>query len=321
MNGKAEPARVALQHLRRGKRLTLEAFKTAENTNRLIAASITRTKEVAAFSAESGGKMAEDAMSNATALLSHEMAQISSPEKMVEANLLKAQATFFLQIHLALEQSRWEELKYSWRKQSRQAVTQTPGVLLHALRRSVRAASRSGHAMAEWALIKLNWSAAPAHKVNPVAELTRFGKALKHKHGAAQMPVLYRHLFGLEPVQNPRFLVGREQERDSLVHSERAWRDGQGAAVLVVGDRGSGKTSLLNCAITSFEEKELRRGQFSERISEPAKLKEFLHNLLGACPRQPAWKKLCAIKDGLSSSRNWNGHTCASPEVLMLSRN
>jgi hypothetical protein len=55
--------------------------------------------------------------------------------------------------------------------------------------------------------------------------------------------------------------------------------------VLVVGERGSGKTSLVNCAIqTTLSGLEVVRSEFAERFTTPEQLQQFLSGILGVPP-------------------------------------
>jgi hypothetical protein len=66
---------------------------------------------------------------------------------------------------------------------------------------------------------------------------------------SAELPALYRHLFRPDPVEEARFLVGRGTELAALADARARWEAGHSAAVIVTGERGSGKTSLVNCAL------------------------------------------------------------------------
>ncbi|NMA26577.1 MAG: ATP-binding protein [Burkholderiales bacterium] len=63
-----------------------------------------------------------------------------------------------------------------------------------------------------------------------------------------ELPVTYRRLFRPLPVNDPRFLVGRNLELEAIGAARASWEAGRPTAVMIRGARGSGKTSLLNCA-------------------------------------------------------------------------
>jgi hypothetical protein len=96
------------------------------------------------------------------------------------------------------------------------------------------------------------------------------------------LPTLYRRLFRLQPVEDPRFLIGRQAELAALEEARHWWEEGKSVSVLVVGARGSGKTSLLNCAAaTMFQSADPLRGQFIERLTREEQLHGFLRTFVG----------------------------------------
>jgi hypothetical protein len=115
----------------------------------------------------------------------------------------------------------------------------------------------------------------------PVIRRTTLRDTLSLPVSKSELPGLYRSLFRIAPVDDKRFLIGRERELAGLAQALADWEGGRFAACLVVGDRGSGKTSLLNCA-----EKEtlghhvLIRGQFGDRAIGKDQIDCFLRQLL-----------------------------------------
>jgi predicted ATPase len=96
------------------------------------------------------------------------------------------------------------------------------------------------------------------------------------------LPAIYRRLFRLAPVEDPRFLVGRERELSGIADALNRWQNGEQAGVLVIGARGSGKTSLLNCAtLRLFAGMNVFRGQFCRRLSTAEDMQSFLQELFG----------------------------------------
>ncbi|HUH13652.1 MAG TPA: AAA family ATPase, partial [Longimicrobiales bacterium] len=97
------------------------------------------------------------------------------------------------------------------------------------------------------------------------------------------LPSLYRHLFRPEPVRDARLLVGRAAELAAIEEARARWEGGHVAAVLVTGERGSGKTSLINCALDGpLEGLEVLRGEFHQRVLEPADLMRAVAQMVGA---------------------------------------
>ncbi|MDA0745708.1 MAG: ATP-binding protein, partial [bacterium] len=63
------------------------------------------------------------------------------------------------------------------------------------------------------------------------------------------LPQVYRRLFRQAPLQSEDLLIAREKEMETFRRALERWKEGRRAAVSVVGELGSGKTSLLNCAV------------------------------------------------------------------------
>jgi hypothetical protein len=104
----------------------------------------------------------------------------------------------------------------------------------------------------------------------------------------SNLPALYRLLFRVAPVEDKRFLVGRKVELSGLAQAVRDWDEGRFAACLIVGSRGSGKTSLLNCAGDEvFVGHTVVRGQFRERALTADAIDAFLRQLLGITLETP----------------------------------
>lgn len=115
----------------------------------------------------------------------------------------------------------------------------------------------------------------------PVVRRTTLRDTLSLPVARTDLPALYRLLFRVAPVEDQRFLVGRTQELAGLEQAVADWEAGRFAACLLIGARGSGKTSLLNCAAHHiFSRHQWLRAEFQERILTPEKLDGFLRNLL-----------------------------------------
>jgi len=91
---------------------------------------------------------------------------------------------------------------------------------------------------------------------------------------------LYHRLFRQVPVEDPRFLQGRDHELAALHEARQAWDAGHPTSWLVVGARGSGKTSLINCILRkSFSDVTVLRAEFKERILDAGQLHAYLARL------------------------------------------
>ncbi len=66
------------------------------------------------------------------------------------------------------------------------------------------------------------------------------------------LPFVYRQLFRITPLADERFFTGRERELGALSEQTALWRDGHLASTALVGELGSGRTSLLFIAQRSI---------------------------------------------------------------------
>lgn len=66
------------------------------------------------------------------------------------------------------------------------------------------------------------------------------------------LPPIYERLFTLEPIRDRRLFAVRKNELKILTKEEQAFVEQGSDGVLVVGERGSGRTSLLNVAQLDF---------------------------------------------------------------------
>lgn len=65
---------------------------------------------------------------------------------------------------------------------------------------------------------------------------------------AVEAPLAYRQLFADEPLQWPELVVGRERELAEIVRIHEQWVAGRPASIAIVGERGSGKSTLVLAA-------------------------------------------------------------------------
>lgn len=63
------------------------------------------------------------------------------------------------------------------------------------------------------------------------------------------LPLVYRRIFRLHPLDDERFFVSREKELTELARQAELWRQGQVASTAIIGERGSGRTTLLRIAL------------------------------------------------------------------------
>lgn len=132
-------------------------------------------------------------------------------------------------------------------------------------------------------LVRIGWRTPVRIPSPPIVRRPELAESLKIRAERRELPALYLRLFRLAPVDDPRFLVGREEELDGFRQALNAWKEGRYAACQVIGARGSGKTSLLNCAMPEvFSGETVVRGQFHERLHSAQDFDSFLLRLLSA---------------------------------------
>ncbi|MBE0646216.1 MAG: hypothetical protein IH596_00360 [Bacteroidales bacterium] len=61
-----------------------------------------------------------------------------------------------------------------------------------------------------------------------------------------KLPFVYQRLFKIEPLADSNFFIGRARELQSLQFACNNWKKGRFATVIIVGELGSGVTSMLN---------------------------------------------------------------------------
>ena len=263
-------------------------FEEVEAAHRAIVREIERAREVAVFGLETartegaeGRELAGEAVSNAIALLTYQLKTAAGARSAAEPGLARAQAEAFFETRIALERSRVGLWAHLGRQSGRRAARQFRRLAGQALRTGARETSAGIGVLLDWILRKVGWVTPPAPPRESIERRAQLGQILNLHLGERDLPLIYRRLFRLTPVEDTRFLVGREAEMAGLAEALSSWKAGAAVSVIVVGARGSGKTSLLNCASSEiFAGLKLVRGQISRRLTSPAELRAELSRLL-----------------------------------------
>jgi len=97
------------------------------------------------------------------------------------------------------------------------------------------------------------------------------------------LPVVYQRLFAFDPVTDPRFLAGRDDELDEVAARWRRWKTGGPGSLVVIASPGAGVTSFLNVVSARLSEEAPHgvRRILRERIREEADLAARLAAWLG----------------------------------------
>ena len=232
-------------------------FEEAEADHRAVVREIERAREVVTFSLESAGKedgqaaqIAREGIANALALVSYRKQAVTDPHAAVERKLAEATAGVMAFTHFALDQGRLGLLTQLARQSGSKLLREAWRLGLDRTSEAGRSLRDLVRAWYHLVLQKAGWEAPPIGTVAPVVAQAYLGEILSLQVGARDLPMIYRRLFRLAPVEEPRFLIGREPEMAALARgARRCGRRDRSVSVLLVGARGSGKTSLLNCAL------------------------------------------------------------------------
>lgn len=100
------------------------------------------------------------------------------------------------------------------------------------------------------------------------------------RSAVSKLPVVYRRLFEIEALKDERFFEARERELEKLNLAYEHWKKGGYAPVAVVGEKGSGATTLLNFFERGLEKKyNILRTEIYNAIYKKEELKNFLASL------------------------------------------
>ena len=60
------------------------------------------------------------------------------------------------------------------------------------------------------------------------------------------LPFVYQRLFEIKPLEDKRFYFGRDLEMKELSKAFNNWQSGKFSPTVIVGEKGSGSTTLIN---------------------------------------------------------------------------
>jgi hypothetical protein len=91
------------------------------------------------------------------------------------------------------------------------------------------------------------------------------------------LPYVYQRLFHITPLTDERFLAGRDEELSVLKEDFMNWGNGQYMTTAIMGERGSGRTTLLNFAKERiYSHMEIRDISLYETIDTPEKIYDHI---------------------------------------------
>jgi hypothetical protein len=269
-----------------GKPILRGGLAEVTETNGLIAREMEHARQVVEYGWECAGThdglesdLLAEAVANARGLLeeqSRPQVNLHSLDRVGVKSLMAV----FQETYSTLEVGRVGLLAHLRRLQGQRAVTQLTEYAVRGVQTTSRRWWESAKGFFDSLLLRIGWRLPARPLLPPVIQRVGLTQVMEVKQVGRDLPPIYRHLFRLDPVENPRFMVGRDEELKAFGRALQQWDSGQFAAILLVGDRGSGKTSLLNCARCSvFADHKVVAGNFSQRLTDPKHLQSFLREL------------------------------------------
>lgn len=253
---------------------------------------IERARQVVEFASEGEGEaddasVAREALQNARTLLEVDRGATVATLAVEREMAARTLAEMFLQNRLLLTRSRLGALAHIGRLGARQGVGAVAAAALPAVLLALKSAGRAAGRLWRRFLVAIQWIPAGEAKRHDVVRRPFLPQEFIGDPRARELPAIYRRLFRFEAVDDPRFLVGRDREMQALVEAREFWEAGRPVATLVVGERGSGKTSLINCVLEGpLAGLPVIRGEFIDRVATAAGVRQFLATLCDTTPDQ-----------------------------------
>ncbi len=265
----------------------LDMLRAAEAEHARILQAIEQAREVVAFGTEPSpderaeAELAHEAIRNAISLLEYQRGEPLAWRESADRKSVRACAELFYESRLVQKRHRLGVFLYF-------AQQGLAGAAVEIARASARAAIRAAHRLLlllDQGLFEfqvyIGWKPSPHLSTTKVTKRPVLPDDYVVDLAQKNLPPLYRRLFRFEPIQDPRFLIGREVELRAIAEARAFWEGGRPAAVVIVGQRGSGKTSLINCALKKpLAGLEVFRGEFNRRLVEEGQLRGFLAGFL-----------------------------------------
>lgn len=282
-----QPRAALAEAFARNGRAPLETLlQGIESSHQQIVREIEHAREVVTFglgeiTSERETQIANEALQNALALLEFQRAEARDWRPGAVAGAARILAEVFNETRLVLSRDRFGAFAHLGQQGLRRGGKLAWRSFVTGARASLRRAIESFKTAGENALMAIGWLAAPSVVAGEVTRRPLLPLEFTVDLSAKELPAIYRRLFRVEAVQDPRFLVGREEEMAALGEARALWEAGRPVSVLLVGERGSGKTSLINCALARpLAGLVVTRGEFNQRFTTAAEVRIFLAAML-----------------------------------------
>jgi hypothetical protein len=285
------PRDTILQALqRRGRQKILDFLQEVESQNSTIVQQIERAREVVAFAQETAGagpeydpRIVQEATQNVISLLEFYVKEKPEWRASADQRMVRVLASVFIEIRLVLGLRRLGFFTYLIRQGLLSALALAGRQATSGLHHYSRRAGEVLQIALTDVLIRIGWKSAPSDSMAQVITRPYLPEEFTVDLSAKDLPLLYRRLFRFEPLQDPRFLVGREKEMGAITSARSIWERGRPVGIIIVGQRGSGKTSLINCSLRRIlAGQDVVRGEFGRRLVTEAEMRIFLSTLMEA---------------------------------------
>jgi hypothetical protein len=282
------PLRVVNERLQIIANDPVEGFREVESAERAIVRDIERAREVVAFGAEvaategeEGERLASEARENALSLLTYQKASVPDLRRISGMDLYRLISDLLLDLSASLEKGRVGLLAHIGKQRGTQVLEVAMRATIASARKAVLATANSVEAWGQRLLTGIGLLTPPRPRLDHLDRRSSLSSVFEVQFSHRELPGLYQRLFRLSPVEDQRFLVGRQSELAALTRARLQWKANKPCSVLMVGARGSGKTSLLNCAMLSvFGGEAVVRAEFHSRLTRRAELHVFLRDIL-----------------------------------------
>lgn len=119
-------------------------------------------------------------------------------------------------------------------------------------------------------------------ELSALEALERFDEARWDEERLAHLPYIYRRLFEIAPLDSVELLVARDEELRLIERARERLKAGRPSAIAVIGELGSGKTSLINAALKEiFRHESVYRINFTRTLVREEELAAELGRQLG----------------------------------------
>lgn len=134
-------------------------------------------------------------------------------------------------------------------------------------------------------------------RFTPTEVLSIYDQAKLDQEALGRLPFIYRKLYDISPLESADLLVAREEEMRLIETARDRWQQGMPCAVAVIGELGSGKTSLINATI---EQTLKGLPVYSKRFAQTATDETVLARELARLLRLPRVKTLAELQPRLN---------------------